>query len=299
MCGQQWGWAGTRCRASSSCRCRRCRARPLRCLELRCRRCSAPVVPAPTAPPLATLLPALPPRPHPGAAQHDAPLLRPLLRPSGGHGAHGREPAGRAVAAGRGRRLARLPAPVQAAGPRADQVRAGARAACARFWQSPLALLDRLSTFCVRSMSAPFTAWLPLSSMATRVLDIALLVLLAHLPTAPSRARLALVGVHLARMAVANATRPLMRSGAPWCCRVQAGRGAAVAAQRTAPACLPPQPSCPPTHRALLPLHLVSASAANPLTAGLMDFVPRRHLPTIPARRCHCPPPSCLLLPQC
>ncbi|PRW58602.1 MFS general substrate transporter [Chlorella sorokiniana] len=49
-------------------------------------------------------------------------------------------------------------------------------------------------------------------SLITRSLDIALLVLLAFLPTAPPSVRPLLVAVHLARMAVANATRPLMRS---------------------------------------------------------------------------------------
>lgn len=50
-------------------------------------------------------------------------------------------------------------------------------------------------------------------SLITRSLDIVLLVLLAFLPTSPPSVRPLLVAVHLARMAVANATRPLMRSG--------------------------------------------------------------------------------------
>lgn len=50
-------------------------------------------------------------------------------------------------------------------------------------------------------------------SLITRSLDIILLVLLAFLPTSPPSVRPLLVAVHLARMAVANATRPLMRSG--------------------------------------------------------------------------------------
>lgn len=49
-------------------------------------------------------------------------------------------------------------------------------------------------------------------SLCTRSLDIALLIWLAYLPT--GRAHGLLVAVHLLRMAVANATRPLMRSGA-------------------------------------------------------------------------------------
>lgn len=47
-------------------------------------------------------------------------------------------------------------------------------------------------------------------SLCTRSLDIALLIWLAYLPT--GRAHGLLVAVHLLRMAVANATRPLMRS---------------------------------------------------------------------------------------
>lgn len=51
-------------------------------------------------------------------------------------------------------------------------------------------------------------------SLFTRCLDILLLAAMAFLPTATAPARHLLVAVHLLRMAVANATRPLMRSGA-------------------------------------------------------------------------------------
>ncbi|EFN59526.1 hypothetical protein CHLNCDRAFT_138179 [Chlorella variabilis] len=52
----------------------------------------------------------------------------------------------------------------------------------------------------------------PLSNLFTRCLDILLLAAMAFLPTATAPARHLLVAVHLLRMAVANATRPLMRS---------------------------------------------------------------------------------------
>ncbi len=49
-------------------------------------------------------------------------------------------------------------------------------------------------------------------SLFTRTLDIVLLIGMAKLPPAPGPARAALIAVHLLRMAVANCTRPLMRS---------------------------------------------------------------------------------------
>lgn len=47
----------------------------------------------------------------------------------------------------------------------------------------------------------------------TRSLDICLLLVMAYLPYDTPLNRRMLVAVHLARAAVANATRPLMRSG--------------------------------------------------------------------------------------
>lgn len=79
----------------------------------------------------------------------------------------------------------------------------------------------------------PASSTLPAAarSLCTRSLDIALLVWLAYLPT--DRAHGLLVGVHLLRMAVANATRPLMRSGAG--CRCACRRDAGWYATRRRP----------------------------------------------------------------
>lgn len=113
-----------------------------------------------------------------------------------------------------------------------------------------------------------------LCSLVTRCLDIVLLVTLAHLPFATAPARRLLVAVHLLRMAFANATRPLMRSGA--CCTTHyAGL----------PACLG---GCCRTPR-VLRLQLLRCAAllhkaqlnfpSDCLlpTAVLMDFVPRQY----------------------
>jgi hypothetical protein len=48
--------------------------------------------------------------------------------------------------------------------------------------------------------------------LLTRLVDILLFLLMAYLPTAAAGQKARLVLVHLTRMAVANATRPLMRS---------------------------------------------------------------------------------------
>ena len=49
-------------------------------------------------------------------------------------------------------------------------------------------------------------------TLATRALDIGVLAVMAFLPTDSAAAVAAFVGLHLVRKAVANCTRPLMRS---------------------------------------------------------------------------------------
>ncbi|GAB4822716.1 hypothetical protein N2152v2_009762 [Parachlorella kessleri] len=50
------------------------------------------------------------------------------------------------------------------------------------------------------------------TSLVTRAADVMLLTSMAYLPTTSRKARLVLMSVHLLRMALANCTRPLMRS---------------------------------------------------------------------------------------
>ncbi|KAK9820228.1 hypothetical protein WJX72_007681 [[Myrmecia] bisecta] len=50
------------------------------------------------------------------------------------------------------------------------------------------------------------------TSLATRLVDIGLLMTMAYLPTGVGRARNVLLAAHLTRMAFANCTRPLLRS---------------------------------------------------------------------------------------
>jgi hypothetical protein len=126
---------------------------------------------------------------------------------------YNRFPHWRAVAAGRERSIRGVPAAVQACGAGADQVGRVKRRCrmCLLHASAPPRL------FFPAYPSLPCAPMLPCCSLVTRSLDICLLVLMAYLPYGTPLDRRVLVAVHLARAAVANATRPLMRSGKAGC----------------------------------------------------------------------------------